>query len=181
MNYLPLHLCKPEYGMGRVYKHKFIKFELVLMYSLHAIFRFAKIATVSHFICYTETFWQKSRFIEGDKRSPQTFLGQHYFINCITRFFQQSQDSSFVPIILGRKLAANALVLSARSVCTCWLALPYPWLLLVKIFQFYFTSVTRNSTSSDKSEADVALILPPFYHRCSEVLPVFWKYVETRI
>ena len=56
MNYLPLHLCKPEYRMERVYKHKFIKFELVLMYSLYAIFRFAKIAPVSYFICYTETF-----------------------------------------------------------------------------------------------------------------------------
>ena len=56
-----MHLCKPEYGMERVYKHKFIKFELVLMYSLYAIFQFAKIASVSYFICYTGTLLKKNR------------------------------------------------------------------------------------------------------------------------
>ena len=70
---LPLHLCKPEYGMERVYKHKFIKFELVLMYSLYAIFQFAKIAIVSYFICYTETLLTKIEIHSGRQEELADF------------------------------------------------------------------------------------------------------------
>ena len=58
----------------------------------------------------------------------------------------------------------------------------------VKVKQPYFTSITRDSNSTDKLEVDGALILPPSLHQCS-VLRVFKasqsyterREVETRI
>ena len=170
MNYLPLHLCKTEYGMERVYKHKFIKFELVLMYSVYAIFQFAKIATVSYFICYTETLLKKIEIHSGRQEEPADFSWiARLFYKLHKKVFPKYVHSPGIPVLYqlywhGRKLATKALVLSARSVRTCSPARPNPWLLLVQIiYQFHFTSVTRNSTSIHKSEVDVALILPLFF------------------
>ena len=166
--------------MERVYKHKFIKFELVLMYSVYAIFQFAKIATVSYFIFYTETLLKKIEIHSGRQEEPADFSWiARLFYKLYNEVFPKYVHSPGIPVLYqlyehGRKLATKALVLSARSVRTCSPARPNPRLLLVQIiYQFYFTSVTRNSTSIDKSEVDVALILPHFFHQCSEVLPIF--------
>ena len=51
-----------------------------------------------------------------------------------------------------------------------------------KVKQPYFTSITRDSNSTDKLEVDGTLILPPSLHQCS-VLRVFkasQSYTERR-
>ena len=127
MNYLPLHLYKPEYGMERVYKHKFIKFELVLMYSLYAIFQFAKIATVSYFICYTETLLTKIEIHSGRQEEPADFSWTaRLFYKLYNEFHLQN-------ILTWPQLATKALVLSLRSVRTCSPTRLNPRLLLVQI------------------------------------------------
>ena len=100
MNDLPLHLCKTEYGMERVYKHKFIKFELVLMYSVYAIFQFAKIATVSYFICYTETLLKKIEIHSGRQEEPADFSWiARLFYKLHKKVFPKYVHSPGIPVL----------------------------------------------------------------------------------
>ena len=104
---LPLHLCKPQYGMEEVYKHKFIKFELVLMYSLYAIFRFARIATVSYFICYTETLLTKIEIHCARQGEPTDFSWTALFYKLHNEVFPKAVHSPGIPVLYQLYMAAN--------------------------------------------------------------------------
>ena len=91
--------------MERVYKHKFIKFELVLMHSLHIIFQFAKIANVSYFICYTETLLTKIEIHSERQEEPADF--SWLFYKLYNKVFPKYVHSPGIPVLYQLYMAAN--------------------------------------------------------------------------
>ena len=81
-------------------RHKFINFELVVMYSLYAIFQFAKIATVSYFIRYTETLLTKIEIHSGRQEEPADFSWTaRLFYKLYNEVFPKYVHSPGIPVL----------------------------------------------------------------------------------